>query len=172
MFAQILQNVIPVDGMITEMYSGNDVGFVILKASIAFIFMPLDRGLASRNTTDMSRTELEKEGVVGQRSRWVIVAQQLPEFSDSALSKSIFEEILALKLVNPDGKLLRDPRRTTILSATMNVVKDLVREDRISLVTENLRELYNVAWDHHEMTCERVPEAIDFLLAHTNKVCP
>jgi hypothetical protein len=59
-----------------------------------------------------------------------------------------------------------------IMEDTLQFVqnKGIIKENQAELVGENIMQIYNTAWAVHEMTHERVAEAIDFLLNNTKKV--
>jgi hypothetical protein len=169
---------IPVEGVIVEISTGTGSTGETLAVPAAFIYMEKDVRFASATAIGKVKDRLkargipsEAYGVKGFTLPARIFVERLPEFFDAAKAKALFEELQQWKFVDSEGTLLEDPRRTAIVDQTMQILvtKGFVKEEAVALVKANIVELYNGAWAYHELTREKVPEAIDFLLANRPK---
>jgi hypothetical protein len=81
---------------------------------------------------------------------------------DQDLSKQMVDDLRHAKMLNSDGMLLEDPRRSdwrSALGGSAAKVGDSMVSD-----ASPLSEVMNVAWGVHEMTRDGVKEAVEFLL--------
>jgi hypothetical protein len=164
-----------IDGVIVEVSPGDPSTAEELVVPVAFIYMPKDMEWASQSAIEGVREKLAQREVKSvafevkpfRMNRWIF-HQKLPEFFNVEESKDVFEKLIGHMLIERDGRLRDDPRQTGIAEQTMQIIGRRAWKWK-QLLEDNLVELYNVAWASHELTREKVPDALDFLLEHRFK---
>jgi hypothetical protein len=176
-FVTILPRSVPVDGVIVEISPG-DPSATDLSVPTAFIYMERDVSWASKTAVEDVRKRLAGKGVPSEafevrpfKLGRQTFSEKLSEFFDNETSRWLFDTLVKRKFIGVDGALEEDPRRSEIVSATIDLLKEksMVETNVLGLLKENIVELFNAAWGYHEMTREYVMDAIDFLLKHTKK---
>jgi hypothetical protein len=168
-----LPQIIPIHGIIVEISPGDRKGLSTLNVPTAFVYMAGDEW-ATKDVIENAMASLRGRGIatmafevqeleVTERS----FAEKLPEFFNEETSKLIFNGLSEQRLIVENGKLTDDPSQTGIVEATMEIVKGIIGDEVMLLVTQNIKQLFNVAWGVHATTREGVPEALDFLIEQT-----